>query len=75
MKTKKEIIKFTQDELDLLGIMIETEASKANARSVYATCWADDYSCKDEIKSLWKKINKTPFPYSLKSTYEKQIKI
>ena len=70
---KFHYIKLTEDEMDLLSIMLEQESGTASNLSRYATSETGDYGYKDELKSLWKKVytNGVPFPYKLTANYEK----
>jgi hypothetical protein len=70
---KSYFIKLTEDEMDLLALMLLQESDRASNRARYATSEMDDYGCKDELKSLWKKVytNGVSFPYKLTPNYEK----
>ena len=70
---KSYFIKLTEDEMDLIAEMLQKEANYARRHTKYATSEMNDYGCKEELKSLWKKVytNGVSFPYKLTPNYEK----
>ena len=70
---KSYFIKLTEDEMLLMGGMLQKEVDSARRHTKYATSEMNDYGCKEELKSIWKKVytNGVPFPYKFTPNYEK----